>query len=124
MVVRTSTEKPKFLTEGTGGHFKHKDPNVGINELEANWVEGTCVVYIGKASSLAKRLEQYLRFGEGKPVGHWGGRYIWQLADAKELLFCWLPLPSTMDPEEIEHELISTFRAQYWDCRPFANLRD
>lgn len=71
---------PEFLSHGTGGFFKGKDPNVSITELETNWVENTCVVYIGKAgTTLQKRLNQYLKFGNGQNIGHWGGRYIWQI---------------------------------------------
>ena len=53
---------PNFLPVGTGGLFKGEDPNVSIAELQNNWVEGTPVVYIGKATSIKKRLSQYSAF--------------------------------------------------------------
>ena len=72
MVVYTGENIPEFLSRGTGGFFKGKDPNVSITELETNWVENTCVVYIGKAGKLKNckatiqsRLKQYLDFGAG-----------------------------------------------------------
>lgn len=126
-VLRTSPEEPKFLATGSAGFFKGKDPNVGVNVLQANWVSDGAVVYIGKAgdpgssATLRSRLRQYLRFGAGASVGHWGGRYIWQLADATELVFCWKPLPDE-GPSEVESELIASFRSRY-GVRPFANLR-
>ncbi len=49
VVLRESELAPQFLTEGTGSFFKGKNPNVPISELKTNWVEGTPVVYIGKA---------------------------------------------------------------------------
>ena len=119
VVLRVSERAPEFLETGSGGHFKGKNPNVPVAELAANWVDGTPVVYIGKATSLRKRISQYLRFGQGKPVGHWGGRYIWQLADASQLLFCWKEVDG--DPEAVETEMISAFRDCYGG-RPFANL--
>ena len=119
MVLRDSVERPDFLVRGSGGYFKGKDPNVPLSELCANWVEGAKVLYIGKAKSLRKRISQYLRFGDGKPVGHWGGRYIWQLADAQELIFCWMPVDG--DPDAVETEMICRFREHY-GSRPFANL--
>ena len=119
MVLRDSVEKPDFLVRGSGGYFKGKDPNVPLSELCANWVEGANVLYIGKAKSLRKRISQYLRFGDGKPVGHWGGRYIWQLADAQELIFCWMPVIG--DADAVETEMICRFREHY-GSRPFANL--
>lgn len=119
MVLRVSEGAPEFLETGSGGHFKGKNPNVPVAELAANWVDGTPVVYIGKATSLRKRISQYVRFGQGKPVGHWGGRYIWQLADAPDLLFCWREVDG--DPDAVETELIRAFREAY-GSRPFANL--
>ena len=66
MVVYIGGNMPEFLSRGTGGFFKGKDPNVSITELETNWVGNTCVVYIGKAgTTLRKRLNQYLKFGNG-----------------------------------------------------------
>ena len=66
MVVYTGENMPEFLSRGTGGFFKGKDPNVSITELGTNWVKNTCVVYIGKAgTTLRKRLNQYLKFGNG-----------------------------------------------------------
>ena len=119
VVLRVSERAPEFLETGSGGHFKGKNPNVPVAELAANWVDGTPVVYIGKATSLRKRISQYLRFGQGKPVGHWGGRYIWQLADASQLLFCWMPVDGNADA--VETDMICRFRERY-GCRPFANL--
>ena len=85
---------PEFLSRGTGGFFKGKDPNVSITELGTNWVKNTCVVYIGKAgTTLRKRLNQYLKFGNGQNIGHWGGRYIWQIKNSGNLLLCWKPTP-------------------------------
>lgn len=88
-VLRTSTSEPTF-EPSSGGWFKGKDPNVPASTLDANWVPGAETVYIGKAStSLAQRLKAYQSFGRGKPVAHWGGRLIRQLADRNELLACW-----------------------------------
>lgn len=119
MVLRISDVHPEFLVIGSGGRFKGRDPNVPVEVLKANWVEGTPVLYIGKATSLRKRISQYLGFGHGKPIGHWGGRYIWQLADVTQFLFCWLQVDGNADA--VETDMISRFRERY-GCRPFANL--
>jgi hypothetical protein len=129
VVLRESDSAPKFLPDGTGGFFKGKNPNVSIAELEANWVKGTPVVYIGKAggagssATLQKRLGQYLRFGQGANVGHWGGRYIWQLADSRNLVVCWKTLTNEK-PREVEHQMIAEFRTTHFGKRLFANLMD
>jgi len=124
--LREDESPPGFLKISSGGHFKDKDPTVSIQTLEEKWVQGTTIVYIGKAGRLGKpptlktRLRQYLDFGRGKPVGHWGGRYIWQLSDSRELIVCWKVIEN-QDPEEVERELIKVFREEH-DCLPFANL--
>jgi hypothetical protein len=126
MVLTASEKTPKFLAIGTGGHFKGKNPNVSLSELKSNWVNDSFVVYIGKAgkegssATLQSRLRQYLGFGKGGNVGHWGGRLIWQLSHSHELEICWLPMPKG-DPREFEAELIRVFVSKY-GVRPFANL--
>ena len=125
-LLRASEQPPEFLQVGTGGHFKGKDSNVSVEELQRNWVSGTHVVYFGKAgdpgraATLRSRLRQYLRFGAGSNVGHWGGRYVWQLADAESLLIAWKELPDGV-PSDVETELIAGFRHLH-GVRPFANL--
>ena len=135
MVVYQGDGMPEFLENGTGGFFKGKNPNVPVSELKSNWVKDTCVVYIGKAggvdakgkksnSKLQKRISDYLDFGNGVSVGHWGGRLIWQIKDSKDLLFCWKAIPEQVgNPVEIEKELIADFKRQYGGKRPFANLK-
>ena len=120
MVVIPEGFIPVFLPVGTGGHFKEKDPNVRTGILESSWVMDTCVIYIGKAGGKTK----YVRFGAGDPVGHWGGRYIWQLKDSGRLLVCWRPSASGEDARLIESSLISGFKDMYGGQRPFANLVD
>lgn len=128
IILYPSETAPKFRLIGSGGHFKGKNPNVSLHELNDNWVENTSIIYIGKAGSdsgsatLYSRLKQYLDFGQGKPVGHWGGRYIWQLSLAEELLVCWKTTPEH-EPSDVENYLIEYFKEQCGK-RPFANLRD
>lgn len=128
MVLNLSNKQPKFLEIGTGGHFKGKNPNVSLSELKSNWIKDSFVVYIGKAgkegskATLQSRLRQYLGFGKGGNIGHWGGRLIWQLANSNELVVCWLPMPSG-DPRVYESELLKTFVVKF-GARPFANLAD
>jgi len=128
MVLASPPSRPQFLTKSVGGHFKGQDPTVSIAELRTNWVEGAIVLNIGKAggsgssATLRSRINQYLQFGAGKPVGHRGGRYIWQLNGYDALRLCWKPTID-QEPREVERGLISAFREQYGK-RPFANLQD
>lgn len=127
-MVLDPNQKNIFLKVGSGGFFKGKNPNVSIDELEKNWVDNAFVLYIGKAgasnssATLYSRLKQYLNFGKGKNVGHWGGRYIWQMANSDELVICWLPLDRT-EPRDAEKLFIKLFVQEYGK-RPFANLTD
>jgi hypothetical protein len=117
---------PDFINPGVGGFFKGRDPNVTIDVLQENHVPDSLVVYVGKAggsqsmATLYSRLSQYLRFGQGKNAGHWGGRLIWQLRNHKNLIVCWRP---TLDhePREVERSLLQEYVSRF-GRRPFANL--
>ena len=128
MVLNLDKNSPEFLQVGSGGHFKGKNPNVSMGELKTNWVENTIVVYIGKAgkygsaATLRSRFRQYLGFGQGRNVGHWGGRLIWQLKNSNDLVVCWKALQSE-DPRMLEANLLQKFISQF-SKRPFANLAD
>ena len=126
VVVRPEAERPTFLLQSTGGRFKAKNPNVAQDLLTKNWLLNSQIVYVGKAGSqtgsatLKSRLRQYLNFGAGKPIGHWGGRYTWHLPNADELLVCWKITPD-QEPRNVEREMLAEFEAVH-GARPFANL--
>ena len=127
VLILPKNAQPTFLTNGTGGFFKDKNPNVDISELEANWIDDTNILYIGKAggttnATLQSRLMQYLEFGMGKKIGHWGGRYVWQLANSRDLIVCWKT--TNENPRDIEKRMIAEFKAKHNGRRPFANLKD
>lgn len=135
LVLTQKPNRPDFINPGVGPKLykKKTDPNVRIEELKSNWVNDTLTVYIGKAggqkkdgsemaATLKSRIKTYLRFGQGNDVRHYGGRYIWQLANHNDLIFCWRTT-NGRDPRELERNLISDFKGQYV-CRPFANLTD
>jgi len=84
VVVRDEDAAPRWLMPSPVGETWHGDPTVSVSALDANWVVGASVAYIGKAKQeqLRKRLRAYLRFGQGRGGRHWGGRLIWQLDDA------------------------------------------
>ncbi|WAC49365.1 hypothetical protein OVA03_05510 [Asticcacaulis sp. SL142] len=124
-----SGSTPSFIIESTGGHFKGRDPTVSTDKLTAKWLDDESVVYVGKAGSrgskatLRKRLKSYFDFGTGKPVGHWGGRYIWQLAYANDLIVAWKSLgESDPSPSAFETKLLRDFKARCGKL-PFANLK-
>ena len=124
MILNTEHDV-KFINPGVGGFFKGKDPNVDIQSLKEKYVE-SLVVYIGKAggssskATLFSRLGQYLRFGLTKNVGHYGGRYIWQIKNHDNLVVCWKVL-NFEEPTIVEKELLSFFKEEYGKL-PFANL--
>ena len=128
LVLNPNFKKAEYLQIGTGGHFKGKNPNVTLDELKSNWVDNSLIVYIGKAGSetsnatLHSRLKQYFGFGQGKNIGHWGGRLIWQLKNSADLIVCWKSLPND-DPRTFENQLIRKFVSEF-SKRPFANLAD
>jgi len=125
-VVPPDSYTPDFLSIGTGGFFKGRDPNVPIDVLRSRWVEGAAVLNIGKAgglsnmSTLRRRIGDYLKFGRGRAIAHWGGRYIWQLRDTSLLRVCWKVTDE--DPRTVEKALIARFKSQF-GANPFANIQ-
>ncbi len=116
-----------FTEKGTGGPFKGKNPNLPVSNLEQNWVSGSKLLYIGKAGlgksgnrGLRKRLGEYMRFGQGKKIGHKGGRLIWQLREHSRLLVCWRI--TRTDPGIVESEMLLQFK-NLFGALPFAKLR-
>lgn len=122
VVLRVSNTNPCFLEKGAGGSYRGKDPNVSIAELERNWIDGTSIVYIGKATKLKNRISSYLRFCNTQAASHWGGRYIWQLADSSNLIICWKEVSE--NPRKVEEKMIQDFKKEHGGQRPFANLND
>lgn len=133
MVLRTRADRSRFLAQSSGGHFKGTDPTVSIAALTNNWVDSAIVLYVGKAggtnrktgkpinSTLRSRLLDYLAFGAGAPIGHWGGRYIWQLDGAEDLVVCWKATPDE-EPVRVERCLIDQALSLLGHY-PFANCR-
>ncbi len=121
VVFRPSGAPPTFLPHNPAGRFKGKDPTVHVGRMAREWVAGAHVVYVGKADDLRVRLSAYARFGAGQPVAHWGGRLIWQLAEADSLLVAWRPLTRPGTARELERRLLERF-VELHGRRPLANL--
>lgn len=120
VVLRLSEAPPVFLAKNESWPFRG-DPTVDPTLLADAWVSGSPAIYIGKAATLRSRIGAYRRHGTGGHAKHWGGRYVWQLADHRDLLVCWRASADGEEPDAIETGLIADFRTQY-GSRPFANL--
>lgn len=117
VVLRGATTPPEILesTVARAGSV------YSVDDLQSRWIDGTPVVYIGKADAkaggLRTRLRQYARRGSS----HKGGRSIWQLADHGDLVVAWAETPGEV-AEDVEIAYRAAFAEQYgrW---PFANRR-
>jgi hypothetical protein len=124
IVLREAEGPGQFLEQNPGGRFKQRDPSVAAEVLLAKWVDDCQGVYIGKGDNIRRRLKQYADFGAGKPIGHWGGRYIWQLADSDELVVAWKACRSEETAAEMEAGLLRRFKKEHGGRLPFANISD
>lgn len=127
VVLKPEGFEPKFLAKSVGGRFKRRDPSLLQSVLKTEWVEDADVLYIGKAGpgstgnrGLRKRIQEFADFGRGKPVGHWDGRLIWQLADSQSLVIAWKEL-SAAEVKFAEAAYHAEFIRVYGTL-PFANL--
>jgi hypothetical protein len=122
VVYRPTVESPTFVHPSPAGWFKGEDATVSEARLRSEWVEGAHVIYIGKADVLRRRLTQFGQFGAGEPVGHRGGRLIWQLANPDDLLVAWHEIDWAETARDYERRLLGAFAEQHGGRRPFANL--
>ena len=119
--------EPQFLARSAAGVFKKKDPTLRADALDAEWVDGADVLYVGKAGpgskgnrGLRRQIQEFVDFGKGKPPGHWDGRLIWQLAAAGSLIVAWKELPAEqLNAAEAGYH--AGFREEFGRL-PFANL--
>jgi hypothetical protein len=116
-----------FLAKSVGGQFKKRDPSLLQAALEKEWIEDADVLYIGKAGpgstgnrGLRRRIQEFVDFGRGKPVGHWGGRLLWQLAESQSLVIAWKELAAA-EVNSAEAAYQADFVSLYGRL-PFANL--
>jgi hypothetical protein len=119
VVSQPAIARPKFLATSGGGWWKGQDPSVPADRLEREWVDGTPTLYIGKAKLLRERVGELLRFSDGLPVRHWGGRLLWQIESSQGFVLGWREHP---DFAGLETDLIEEF-LQHFGRLPFANLK-
>ena len=126
LALRTTNKPPQFLQVSTGGFHKKKNPTVPITTLQTRWVADTPIIYIGKSggagieATLQERVNQLLDFGAGRSVGHYGGRFLWQLTDSGALTICWKVL-SDVAPNSVKKAMIQQFEIAF-GRKPFANI--
>ena len=130
VVLRGATEPPAFLSTNPAG--KRKDFTASAERLEQKWIADAEVVYIGLAThgtsrnGIHRRLNQFRRTGEGASDNHGGGVWIFQLAEAADLVVCWRAAEDESDEyvKALEHHLIEDFKSREehrgW---PFANRK-
>ena len=126
-ILRDSPAPPEFMVRSNAPVYRGGDPSRPVDELAQRWVPGAEVLYFGRAcgpgvrSLLKQRIKRFLRFGNGRVVGHWGGRFIWQLRDHAALRVAWQPTRDA-DPAQVEASLQAAFVERYGGF-PFANLK-
>ncbi|HGJ65339.1 TPA: hypothetical protein ENS27_08125 [bacterium] len=121
MVLRERDTIPKFLDKNPDGRFKGRNPIIDKSELPNHYVEGSHTIYIGKGNKLQRRMKQFINFGSGKPIGHWGGRLVWQIENSDDFFVAWKCVDD-QDPSIIESQMFKEFNSTYHKLL-YANLK-
>lgn len=112
-----------FLQKNGGGDMKvYQDSCYSLSYLQEQYVNGTCILYIGKSTNMRRRLRSYMRFGQGKRASHGGGRAIWQMTDVDDFVICWAE--TLENSRMVEWRMIQAFKLSHEGKRPFANMSD
>jgi hypothetical protein len=91
-----------------------------VEDLLDRWVAGAPVVYIG--STIAKTgLQGRIGAFRRQATNHSGGRSIWQLRDADELVCAWVETPNHK-ADRVEDDYHDAFVKRYAKL-PFANRK-
>lgn len=126
VVLRDVGGVPHFLARNSGANWRGKDPSETADALGARWVARASVLYVAAAAGpgvralLQQRVKRFLRFGMGRNVAHWEGRYVWQLAGSSALKIAWKPLPAA-EARGAAERLLEGF-VQRHGVMPFANV--
>jgi hypothetical protein len=115
-VFRESPSRPTFIDSNVITRRKAYD----VDRLSNKWIDGQTVVYIGMAEpqdGLYGRLGDFSQ----QSSSHTGGRALWQLADAADLIVGWAETPDHV-AEDMEKAYLRSFKDIYGQY-PFANWR-
>jgi hypothetical protein len=125
VVLRDLGGVPRFLERNTGANWRGRDPSETPDALGARWVARASVLYVAAAAGpgvralLQQRVKRFLRFGMGRNVAHWEGRFIWQLAGSAALRVAWKPV-SAAHARDAARQLLDAFVERH-GVMPFAN---
>jgi len=116
VVLRESVQRPAFMETNVITRRR----SYAVDRLEAKWLDGQTIVYVGMADpvdGLYGRLGDFSK----QSSSHTGGRALWQLVDAKDLVVAWVETPDHV-AELVEKSYLRAFKAQFGQY-PFANWR-
>ncbi len=127
LIVYQGINRPQFIKNVSGPElWRGRVVNVDIEILNNRWDiydnKLNKILYIGRASrnnTLKRRLKSYMKFGQGNSTSHYGGRYIWQIKDYKNLE---IYFKECNNSEKMETDLLNQFVKKFGNL-PFANLR-
>lgn len=129
VVARESLVRPTFLEDI---HRKPRPKIYTAAEAEAEWIEGSQTLYIGKGplrkprgsrrQGVAQRINEMRAHGHSGGANHYGGKLIWQIDDPDSLLIAWkVLLDGTADAAE--SALIHAFMdLDEFGRAPYANI--
>lgn len=80
-----------------------------VQRLARYWLPDEAIVYIGKATSLRRRLGQYYSTPLGDRRPHAGGHWIKTLANLSSLTVHYAEVDHGIDPENVERRMLTEF---------------